>query len=288
MIIHGRKQISEIVYARNASDGGGAIRLSNIIRGPQVVFGNLAPFFKDYLTAATKQAIVAAFGASDGSAVIKATNAYLTQLAATDPTKATALAGFINEDPIPYATMIYEDNEHPVPYLASNGNSWCDITTLQTSSLTKVDCDVIMKTAAATQPICGGQTGYCCLWFDATTGNFHYRTNQGKRYRHDNVTTDTAYTVVATNSSITVDGDPGYLWNSSGDNASGTIKIFNGSVTYNGGQRMIGALSRIYLNDGAYKFYPLERNGVGGLYDMVGKVFWPNVGTEPFTMPSTP
>lgn len=96
MIIHGRKQISEIVYARKASDGGGAIRLSNIIRGPQVVFGNLAPFFKDYLMAATKEAILGAFGVLDGKAVIKATNAYLNQLAATDPTKASALAGFIN------------------------------------------------------------------------------------------------------------------------------------------------------------------------------------------------
>lgn len=243
---------------------------------------------KRWLKTATQQAIIAAFGSTEGKAVITKTNDYLNVIALTDTQRAQQLAMFINKDPIPYATMIYTDNEHPVPYLASNGNSWCDITTLQTSLLTKVDCDVIMKTAAATQPICGGDTGYCCLWFDASMGNFHYRTNQGKCYRYDNVTTNTAYTVVVTNSSITVDGDLGYLWNSSVDNANGTIKIFNGAVAFNGGQRMIGCLSRIYLNDGAYKLYPVERNGVGGLYDMVGKVFWPNVGTEPFTMPSTP
>ena len=84
MITHGNKQISEIVYARKAYDGGGAVRLTNIIRGAQLVFGRLAPSF-GWLTGATNTAILAAFGETDGKAVIKATNAYLNALAATDP-----------------------------------------------------------------------------------------------------------------------------------------------------------------------------------------------------------
>ena len=100
MITHGNKQISEIVYARKASEGGGAVRLTNIIRGAQVVFGGLYPDVKDWLSDATKAAILAAFGQDDGYAVLGATNAYLNALAATDPTKASALAGFINEDPM--------------------------------------------------------------------------------------------------------------------------------------------------------------------------------------------
>lgn len=99
MITHGKKQISEIVYARKASDGGGAVRLTNIIRGAQVVFGGLVPNVK-WLKAATTQAILAAFGQDDGWQVIGATNAYLNGIAATDPTKASALAGLINEDPM--------------------------------------------------------------------------------------------------------------------------------------------------------------------------------------------
>ena len=99
MITHGNKQISEIVYARKASEGGGAVRLTNIIRGAQVVFGVLKPSFA-WLEKATRAAILAAFGQTDGKAVIKATNAYMNALAATDPTKASALAGFINEDPM--------------------------------------------------------------------------------------------------------------------------------------------------------------------------------------------
>ena len=100
MIAHGNKQISEIVYARKASEGGGAVRLTNIIRGAQVVFGGIASTVGNWLEKATKAAILAAFGVVDGKAVIKATNAYLNALAATDQTKASALAGFINEDPM--------------------------------------------------------------------------------------------------------------------------------------------------------------------------------------------
>ena len=99
MIAHGNKQISEIVYARKSSEGGGAVRLTNIIRGAQVVFGGKVPF-NVWLTDAATTAILAAFGQTDGKAVIKATNAYLNALAATDPNKASALAGFINEDPM--------------------------------------------------------------------------------------------------------------------------------------------------------------------------------------------
>ena len=49
-----------------------------------------------WLKGATQRAIRGAFGARDGATLIAATNAYLNALAATDRTKATALAGFIN------------------------------------------------------------------------------------------------------------------------------------------------------------------------------------------------
>jgi len=107
MIIHGNKQISGIIYARKASDGGGAVALTNIIRGPQVVFGGLEPDVKMWLKAATKAAILGAFGQTDGKAVIKATNRYLNVLAATDPTKAQALAAFINTYAIEDAHIVY-------------------------------------------------------------------------------------------------------------------------------------------------------------------------------------
>ena len=116
MIVHGNKHISEIVYARKASEGGGAVRLTNIIRGAQVVFGWLAPSF-GRLKKATKAAILAAFGQYDGYAVIEETNAYLTALAATDPTKASALAGFIN-------TYAVEDARIVISLVPTLGKRW--------------------------------------------------------------------------------------------------------------------------------------------------------------------
>lgn len=124
MIIHGNKQISGIIYSRKASDGGGAVALTNIIRGPQVVFGGLGPDVKMWLEGATNAAILAAFGQTDGKAVINATNRYLTALAATDPTKAQALAGFINEDPMMVCSLELEVEgvTMPVRWLVGNGN----------------------------------------------------------------------------------------------------------------------------------------------------------------------
>lgn len=128
MIAHGNKQISEIVYARKASEGGGAVRLTNIIRGAQVVFGGLRPSLVWQLLVATKAAILAAFGQTDGKAVIKATNAYLNALAATDPTKATALAGFINEDPMLVCSLGLKPQgvEMPIRKLVGDGVAWID------------------------------------------------------------------------------------------------------------------------------------------------------------------
>jgi len=62
--------------------------------------GNLLMLDLGWLSAATKAAIVGAFGQRDGKAVIKATNRYLNQLAASDRDKATALAALLNEDPM--------------------------------------------------------------------------------------------------------------------------------------------------------------------------------------------
>lgn len=125
MITHGKKQISEIVYARKASEGGGTVRLTNIIRGAQVVFGGKVPF-NVWLTDATTTAILAAFGVVDGKAVIKATNAYLNALAATDTTKASALAGFINEDPMLVCSLGLQPQgvDMPIRTLVGNGTSY--------------------------------------------------------------------------------------------------------------------------------------------------------------------
>ena len=80
-----------------------------------------------WLTQATKQAILGAFG-DDGKAVINATNAYLNGIAASDRDKATALAGFINEDPMMVCSLGLEvpGVTMPIRWLVSDGASWID------------------------------------------------------------------------------------------------------------------------------------------------------------------
>lgn len=115
MITHGKKQISEIVYARKASEGGGAVRLTNIIRGAQVVFGGIE--IGMWMKFETRAAILAAFGQDDGYAVLGATNTYLNALAQTDKTKASALAGWLN-------TYAVEDARIVISLVPTLGERW--------------------------------------------------------------------------------------------------------------------------------------------------------------------
>jgi hypothetical protein len=58
-----------------------------------------------WLLSATKQAIVAAFGA-EGTEVIRKTNDYLNRIATTDPQRALQISGFINEDPLLVCSLV--------------------------------------------------------------------------------------------------------------------------------------------------------------------------------------
>jgi len=60
----------------------------------------------DWLLSPTKQAIVAAFGAEEGTEVIRKTNDYLNRIATTDPQRALLLANFINEDPMLVCSLV--------------------------------------------------------------------------------------------------------------------------------------------------------------------------------------
>ena len=76
-------------YLPAASHGN--MRITAACLGGQWVMGG------NWLMTATAQAIIAAFGAEEGIAVISRTNDYLNRIATTDPQRALLLAGFINE-----------------------------------------------------------------------------------------------------------------------------------------------------------------------------------------------
>jgi len=101
--------------------GFGRYRITAASLGSNLMFGSL------WLNYAAQQTIMAAFGA-DGTAVIRATNEYLNGIAASDKAKATALAGFINEDPMMVCSLGLEPTlttlpSMPIRFLQIRNNS---------------------------------------------------------------------------------------------------------------------------------------------------------------------
>ena len=288
MITHGNKQISEIVYARKASEGGGAVLLTNIIRGAQVVFGGLYPNVDMWLKGATTAAILAAFGQTDGKAVIKATNAYLAALAATDPTKASALAGFINEDPMMVCSLVETGKTR---YLVGDGKAYIKLRNVGRMS---------------------------------DTYDMKFKYNVGGSYRAWGVFAQSSY--IPINMSLTYSAGICVRWAYNGDQmidnlapitstAWHTLKIENGYVTFdrvNKG-RSEGHKDGFVINypmylftinpadttpsatmNGCFEYYkhtsqegevmehciPCQHGGESGMLDLVSLTFYPNANTQ--------
>ena len=112
----------------------GRTQIQGACIGREVVFGSL------WLSASALQAILGALGQTDGMAVIQATIAYLNQLAASDRDKATALAGFINEDPMLVCSLGLEPQGMSIPMpwrvIRSYGNEYIDTGYVITSNNT--------------------------------------------------------------------------------------------------------------------------------------------------------
>ena len=291
MIIHGNKQISERWYARKASEGGGAVRLTNIIRGAQVVFGGLVPNVK-WLKAATTQAILAAFGQDDGYAVLGATNAYLNGIAATDPTKASALAGFINEDPMLVCSLGLQPQgvEMPIRKLVSDGLSW--IMTGVNASLTagfELDFELLSlsnKNCAINNVdyASGNQSFGIGFWdsrwvyqYGAYTHQdttkigviYHYLQKGGNFLLEDNEGFVRRLTRKASSVIDTEMVFPGGRRNNSAVNSSAILK---------------SSMLKMYEGDTTLKhFIPFISQTRDGMIDLVNMEFHPNQGTGHFT-----
>ena len=116
--------------------GFGNIRVTAASMGSLDILGTW-----HWLNGATQQAILGAFGARDGAAVIAATNAYLNALAATDRTKATALAALINEDPMMVCSLGLEVQgvAMPIRWLVGDGGNGTNGAYINTGWIPKYD-----------------------------------------------------------------------------------------------------------------------------------------------------
>jgi hypothetical protein len=110
--------------------GFGRYRITAASLGSNLMFGAL------WLKDATRQAIMDAFGV-DGTAVIAATNEYLNGIAASDKAKATALAGFINEDPMMVCSLGLQVQgvTMPIRWLVGDGVAYINTGLVPTSAM---------------------------------------------------------------------------------------------------------------------------------------------------------
>lgn len=288
MITHGNKQISEIVYARKASEGGGAVRLTNIICGAQVVFGELYSYVNGWLNGTTMTAILAAFGHTDGKAVIKATNAYLNGIAATDKTKASALAGFINGDPMMVCSLGLQPQgvEMPIRWLVGDGNAYAETgVTYNTANNYKAQFALLFtKKNVGAYQLNGINAG-------AAFGEMNGRLDNGSNKSSIPCEINTVYNVTqyynATSATCDIDG-VGTLTRS-------TSLLPQWALTY--GYVLFGCRSKeevIYLCNEKMQYfnmevnnvivremYPMQRtDGTCGMIDTISGTFYPNANTS--------
>ena len=271
--------------------------------------GNLLMLDLGWLKRATRQAILGAFG-DDGTAVIKATNEYLDGIAASDRDKATALAGFINEDPMMVCSLGLEPQgvTMPIRWLYNNGSAYFDTGCSGNQNTTM---DILFKryTTSADRAICGHRDSTntrCCWIFEAGAGlqvgygnaygNMSSACEVGKAYRvYTEKGVSYKYIQVRIDNNAT-DEVSLALNNFTNNTSTETIGKWSGGLITTMDFAYYTMLQDVNGND--HKFVPIKRSGVMELIDLETGTLATRVGTftESFTLqdgvtpwtPSTP
>ena len=270
--------------------GFGNIRVTAALMGK-------AWMIKPWLSSAALQAILGAFGQTDGKAVINATNAYLNQLAASDRDKATALAGFINEDPMMVCSLGLQPQgvTMPIRWLVGDGTAYINTGIIMTnlSHIFEVTCRWNGTNASAFQTIFGFMAGgdnVPRLGLHQYSGNMMFGTNSTNTtgYTVDKVARDYIYNATTGNvSRRTVNGGNYSSIGNAGTDSSrfsaNTLPIFLFARNYGGHNNgYVGDVARFKDND-SINLIPFKSATREGMVDLVNAAFHPNQGTGHFT-----
>ena len=253
-----------------------------------------------WLKAPAMTAIYGAFGQRDGWAVIKATNAYLTQLAASDRDKATALAGFINEDPMMVCSLpLTISITMPQRRLIPNSGSYIKTTVNARTAELSFDCVADLRgmsgypaTLFGVIDSYNGGSGMYGFINHGTGGNaFRYGTYNsnyvasGVANNTDNVHLEGIVTASAIE--LKVNGvSKGTATKGTPDNTN--IYIFGANCRqmggyYGGNQSRLGHL-RLYTPSGDVGYFiPCMHDGAAECLDLVSGTIQERVGS--FTIP---
>ena len=254
------------------------------------------------LTAATTQAIMAAFGV-DGPAVIAATNEYLNGIAASDKAKATALAGFINEDPMMVCSLGLEPQgvTMPVRWLVGDGSAMVDTGVKATDVYEleikfKVDNPRNTWNAifGASLPWSNTSAINLAAWAhkqSASNINFHTRigANAGTDWNVQVGTTE--HTVLVNLQGIYFDGvkigTPSRMWDI--PTTVGMFMYINSDTPSAGSETLVGRIAWCEMRDQNKKaisrVIPADCTQGIGMVDAVRGIFLPKIGSGSFTIP---
>ena len=250
------------------------------------------------LSGAACNAILGAFGA-DGAAVIAATNAYLNAIAAqgaAGKTKATALAGFINEDPMMVCSLGLEPEgvAMPIRWLRASGSQYIDTGWVPSGRDFELQLRFIPKAIGSWAAV------YGTYWTDGGLDNLYQNGTLFLYTANTYVSSMPVYVVGTeyemihsyskikrTNGNTTIEVNSGA---SSDFTTSRPLWLF-GSQNFN---KFNGAIAEyIRRKDGVDKqyMYPFIRkiDGVDklGMIDVLSDTFYQNAGSGSFTIEYT-
>ena len=224
-----------------------------------------------HIAPATQQAILAAFGAEEGKAVITKTNDYLNAIAATDPARAQQLADFIQEDPLLVCSLVETSKTR---WLVGDGKAWID-TGVPTDNSTNLDIQFMLTNMDNNQcGICSNGTFEIYFW--GNNMEFHCSSNL---ILINDVKIDEAYRLEVE------DGVYNFYRNgelaTSGSRALGVQSRSVSLFALNRGTASYMSQAKInHVAIGGKDFLPFTRNNESGMLDIISGTFHPNANTQ--------
>ena len=262
-------------YLPAASHGN--MRIIAACLGGQWVMGG-------WIKTATQQAIIAAFGAEEGIAVISRTNDYLNQIATTDPQRAQQLAMFINEDPLLVTSLVEtsktrwlvnsaDGNYIVTPFLPDYGITY-GATVIQYSAIAGKEYSVFgsrtTQNSSYLLQIMDRQWRSQCFggWKSYGTVNLNEAYNVEFNFKG-----------IKVNGTQIVSGD----YNPSPAITNSIWLVVNNNANAPHGSYFIGGYADFYRKDEngeiTNRLVPFTRNGENGMLDIISGTFHPNANT---------
>ena len=235
-----------------------------------------------WLTHATQQAILAAFG-EEGMVVISKTNDYLNAIAATDPARAQQLADFINEDPLLVCSLVETSKTRWL--VAPNKDAWIDTGWIPRGK------DFEIETIIKLRDTSGWSQVYATKWTDNGIDHMY---NGANTYFHtagknntsgfDAYQVETPYRIVHNYTTISR-GILGGIMQQVNTSATAdfttslTLKLFHGD-NYNNFNGYMQMFIRRQGGIEVQHLLPFTRNGESGMLNIISGTFYPNANTQ--------